>query len=266
MTEIAIPFGILSKIWQRLTRRLIQPVLEESHSEYILFKNAERWSRLGNIEYIIHFENKNISNEERPTSWIMVRSIGDKIWKDVKMIITAHSDYSCYEETLFFSSIDKRRNKKTLQNIPLLYAHIHDGYVYTPFSDVRIEILEGNAGEATINKSYKNFVLTYEDWLNGNFTNRWGKWYNIDRIERIKGEFRSRIFLYFHGPFGMPWQSQYIGNYRALDFILKLSISYDKFLYRTFSSNFILNLITWTSIILKIKPIKDPNHPCRILN
>jgi hypothetical protein len=261
MTEIAFPFGILSKIWQRLKRGVIQPILEESHCEYLIFRNKERWSFFGDIEYNINFVNATTSNEERPISWISVRSTEDKIWNNVKILLKAYSEHVCYEEVLYFSSIDSKINRKALQNIPLLYAKDHNNRIYTPFSDVKIEILCGETEEKTISKYRDNFMITYDDCLNGSFVNRWGKWYNTDKIERIKQEFRGRVFMHFYGPYGMPRRNLYAEKSRALSFLLNLSISCDKFLCHIFCSNFIINTITWTSIILKLKPIKDPTHP-----
>ena len=193
--NIKFPFFIIKPLIDRIEKWIFLDAYIYSHNEYLKRTSlGSRWKKLDeNLEYDIKFENI-FSNEKIPLHTIALKNRTSKVLRNIKVQIIAESDFLKYSDTIEIPFLDNKIHISHLCRIPLQEIYIENGKIFLPYDRILVSItyqLEEN-----IYKRENYFFLTYTEYLNSEWEEKWGKIWNLDLIRRNQQRLREKLWYY----------------------------------------------------------------------
>ena len=235
-----------------ISKKYLLPLYERSDRLYQQRRAlGAKWSPLTQyLEYSI--ETANIFDHlNGKKQRITLRKLKDVVTPidSVTLLVTAHSKGFIEPERIVTGKVDEKPQLFTLHNIPIQEIFVEREGIYTSYESMTVEVLEIISRHEPLpihSASSPYFTPTHYSYLNEDYAEKWGYFWNLGLYTSAKEELHIAI-RYFFGVDLIPvW-----GRQRTLWDKIRLSICW------MLTHRRVLNQIFWTALIFRVIKIDD---------
>ena len=245
--------------WNGLTGVVARPIYEQSDHLHKARREEIRWEPLiQGLTYRLFLESV-LTNDPHPVSRIYVMNQSNQRFDRIEISVVARVGKLDYPEVIVVPLLDPGKIASLrLPNIPLLNLSMEGQIIRESchFCSVFVtEIVKSGEAERRIHE-VQRWSPTYDDFLNGSWSRRWGYLYNTNAIAFYKSDMRDFLKYYVYNEF-WAFHSDLSPMFRTIVLRHRYLLWPNKCLCTLMCQDWMLSTICWTVLLLRARNLND---------